>query len=713
MKKKVFSKILLSLFLVCVSAVAITVISGLIYSTTVKLDKTKLSLSDVAIGIYDGENELVSSNVGKVGIDDIPSNLKNAFIASEDKRFYEHRGLDYYRIAGALIHDLKTKSFEQGASTISCQLIKNTHLSNEKSIKRKFDEAILAKKLEKAYSKDEILETYLNVIYFGNGVYGVGNASFSFFGKDPKELSIAECASLSAIVANPSKYSPIYNPVNNNERKNTILKLMYDQKYITEDEYEQAKNEFVEAKKTTAIERYGYNQIVIYEACNILGISETELKQSGYKIYTYLEKDKQKDCVLALEKSDVSSSITVANNENYSIIAYAANHRYSPFTMRRNAGSIIKPFIYASAFENGIMYPVTRIDDSPIEFGSYKPKNYSDNYKGVISVREAIGFSSNVCAVKTLQSVGFDKAKNTLEKFGFEVNENDDNYALALGATDKGVTIENVVSAYSSLANEGNFCPVSTVRFIETNDGKIIYMRNVSESKIIEDKTADMINDCLNFCTQKGTARKLAKHVNLCSKTGTFEVGDKNSDSWVVTYDARNTYCVWQGNLSMKKEDMISKKGSSGIDYIIDLIPSQNDFPVTKTQKQAIDVLTLDRQNQIKLASFNTPQRFVVYDYAPSECETSSVFVSPKVDCNIILSNDRIIVDINAYPECKYNVYNRTLFGEDLIATIDNSSEKIKIEFQPYIGQNSVVIVPIAKGINDAVGVEYEETIYY
>lgn len=713
MKKKVWKKALLWSFLSVLTITAVFVIGILIYSTTVKLDKTKLSISDTAIEIYDCSDALVSASIGKADIDRIPENLKNAFISTEDKRFYRHHGLDYYRIAGALVHDIKTKSFEQGASTISCQLIKNTHLSNEKSIKRKVDEAILSIKLEKNYSKEQILETYLNVIYFGNGIYGIANASYSYFDKSPDQLTLGECASLSAIVANPSKYSPVYHPAENNERKNTVLKLMLDQKYISQEEYNQAVSETVKANNTKYDQSYGYNQIAISEASDLLGISEAELKRSGYKIYTYLDRQKQIDCSDSIRKCDVSASIIIGDNREYSIIGYSSNHRFSPFTMQRNAGSIIKPFIYASAFENRVLYPITRIDDLPSTFGDYTPRNYSDIYKGKISIREALAYSSNVCAVKVLQSVGLDRAKNTLGKFGFELTESDNNYTLALGVTNKGVSIEKVLSAYGSLANQGIYKKFSTIRYIEAKDGKIVYMRDASDKRIIDEKTADMINDCLNYCTQKGTARKLAEHKNLCSKTGTFEVGDKNSDSWFVGYDAENTYCVWLGNLSMKKEDMISKKGSSGIDYVADIIDRDNVYPKTTNQKQAIDVLTLERQNRIELASFNTPQRYIVFDYAPDNAPISQTFISPKADCVITLENDLFKIVLSPQSECKYNVYHRTELMQNLIATVDNSIDIVRIEFSPFFGKNSILIVPIAKGIYEIEGERYQEDFYY
>lgn len=713
MKKKRLKKFFIIFSLSLVAIVCISIIALLIFASTCKINEQKLKVAEAEISIYDDKSNIISSNKSYAKLSDIPEKLQQAFIASEDKRFYSHKGLDYVRIMGAIVHDIKTKSLDQGASTITCQLIKNTHLSNEKTFNRKLKEAILSKKLEKEYSKDEILEMYLNVIYFGTGIYGVSNASYMFFGKQPNELTLSECASLASVVVNPKNYSPILNVENNNKRKNTVLSLMHEQGYITDEEYNEEKNLKVVANTPSTAKFTDYTQIALWEASEILGISQLDIKRNGYSIYTYLDEEKQTMCQDSIEQAQVSTSLMVADPNNFSITAYSSNHAYSPFTMKRNAGSIIKPFIYAGAFESNLLFPINPIDDSPTEFGDYKPKNYANNYRGTISVREALSHSSNVCAVKVLQTLGFYRAEQTLNSFGFKTNSKDQNYSLALGALSEGVTISEVVQAYSVFANGGNFANLSTIKMIKDSNGKVVYERNVSSNKIISLDTVSMINDCLMTCAKSGTAKKLSRFGGICAKTGTFEVGEKNSDAWCVAYDSENVYCSWLGNLSMKKEDMIENKGSFGINHLVNII--DNDIkpaPIEKI-KQGLDMLVLKRTGQIKLASDNTPERYIIYDFVPKNCEVSNLFTSPTVDAKITLVGENINIKINAHRECSYQIYNRNRPIPEEIGYIQGNDNEITISSKANNGLNEIVIIPTVHGKSEIIGTEFCESIYY
>lgn len=713
MKKKRLKKFLIAFSLSLVTIVSILIIALLIFASTCKINEQKLKVAEADISIYDDKSNIISSNKSYTKLSEIPDKLQQAFIATEDKRFYSHKGLDYVRIMGAIVHDIKTKSLDQGASTISCQLIKNTHLSNEKTFNRKLKEAILSKKLEKEYSKDEILEMYLNVIYFGTGIYGVSNASYVFFGKQPNELTLSECASLASIVVNPKNYSPILNIENNNKRKNTVLSLMHEQGYISDEEYNEEKIIKVVANTPSNAKFTDYTQIALWEASEILGISQLDIKRNGYSIYTYLDEEKQTKCQGSIEEAQVSTSLMVADPNHFSITAYSSNHGYSPFTMKRNAGSIIKPFVYAGAFENNLLFPISPIDDSPTEFGDYKPKNFANNYRDTISIREALSHSSNVCAVKVLQTLGFNRARQTLSSFGFKTNSKDENYALALGALSEGVTISEIVQSYSVFANGGNFANLSTIKMIKDKNGKVVYERNVTSNKIISSDTVSMINDCLMNCTKEGTAKKLSRYGGLCAKTGTFEVGDKNSDAWCVAYDSENVYCSWLGNLSMKKEDMIENKGSFGINHLVKIIDNDiNPAPVEKI-KQGLDMLVLKRTGQIKLASDNTPERYIIYDFAPKHCEISTLFTSPTVDAKISLIGEDINIKINAHRECSYIIYNRKSPFPEEIGYVQGNDNEITISSKAYNGFNEIVIIPTVHGKNEIDGIEFRESVYY
>lgn len=710
--KKGEKRIILYISLFFVSMVLLGGAILLVYSTTVKLDLDKFEVRNNSLEVYDIDNNLTLTDNKYTYLEDIPINLQNAFIAMEDKRFYSHNGLDLYRIGGALIHDIKVGSFEQGASTITCQLVKNTHLSNDKTLKRKLDEAILAVKLENKLSKNQILQSYLNVIYFGNGIYGVGNASLRFFDKELDQLTLPECVSIAAVVANPAKFSPITNPQNNNDRKNIILQAMLDQSLIDKSAYLEAVNVFVKANEQKDNRNSDYIELVIEEASKILGVSKSEIIQNNYKIYTYLDCEEQEKLVEQIKNATDSTSIVIADNKASSISAYVSNHRYSPFTMQRNAGSIIKPFIYASGFENDIMCPITYIDDSPTEFGNYTPKNYGNRYRGLITVRKALSVSSNICAVKTLESVGFSKAFATLNKFGFSTSEKDKNYTLALGSLNSGVTIVGITSAYSALANGGRYMPLSTIRMIEDNNGKTLYIRDESTIIACSARTADMINDCLKECVNNGTLKKLSSYNGLCGKTGTFEVNGKNSDCWLTLYDDNKTYCVWQGNLSMKKEDMLTKTGSSGVDLIIESIPKLSDYPHNVTKKQAIDALILQRYGQIQLASYNTPERYIIYDYAPTNAKISTLFTAPTADVKVVCTDGIIDITIKANAECYYLIYQKCMGFTIPLNRIENSSDEITVRTLLAPDKNEIMVETYVKGKNISQGETVTEYLY-
>ncbi len=698
MKRKGKKGIFLFITLFIISLVLLTGVCLLVYSTTVTLDLDKLKVQSNSLTVYDIDNNLTLTDNKYAYLKDIPIDLQNAFIAMEDKRFYSHKGIDLIRIGGAVIHDLKVGSFEQGASTITCQLVKNTHLSNDKTLKRKLDEAILAIKLENQLSKDKILESYLNVIYFGNGIYGVRNAASRFFDKELDKLSLAECVSIASVVANPSKFSPISNPQNNNHRKSIILKAMLEQSLIDSSAYQNALNTFVEANEQKGNRNSDYIELVIEEASNILNISKSDIKQGDFKIYTFLDNLEQEKLVEQIKNANDPTSIVIADNKAGSISAYVSNHRYSPFTMKRNAGSIIKPFIYASAFESEILYPITNIDDSPTVFGDYTPSNYGNRYRGMITAREALSVSSNICAVKTLESIGFSKAFTTLNKFGFSTSEQDNNYALALGSLHNGVTIVGITSAYSALANGGRYRALSTIRMISDKNGKALYIRKENTADAITHRTADMLNDCLRECVNSGTLKKLSSFKGFCGKTGTFEVNGKNSDCWLTLYDSDKTYCVWQGNLSMKKEDMLTKTGSSGIDLIIDLIPKNGNYPYNTTKKQAIDALILQRYGQVQLASYNTPERYIIYDFAPIDAKISTLFTVPTAEVNVTCLDGLLDITINTKAECYYLIYQKCMGLTIPLKRIEDSSNEIKIQTFLAPDLNEIIVEPYVKG---------------
>ena len=380
--KKVF-KVFLIFFSIDFSLLAISGAGFYFYVTnSSNLDKSKLnSASPSTIEIYDKNNNLIRpKNENLISISKIKKHTKDAFISAEDKRFYSHNGIDFIRIGGAIISNLKSRSFSEGASTISQQLIKNTQLSSEKTITRKLKEIKMTKQLEKSFSKDEILEFYLNNIYFGNGCYGIENASNHYFNKSAENLSIEESALLAGTINAPSLYDIESNFEKANNRKNLILKLMKSYGKISENQYNEAVSSEIKLNiQKQSNSNFLYNEI-LKEASQKLDISEEKLKNNNYKIYTYIDLNLQNK-IKEIIKSNYSNldcnpniASIVTDNKSNGIIAIVGNKK--TFETKRQPGSIIKPIlVYAPAFENNTISPATKIVDEKVNIGGYSPEN--------------------------------------------------------------------------------------------------------------------------------------------------------------------------------------------------------------------------------------------------------------------------------------------------------------------------------------------------
>ncbi len=361
MKKFLKAAALTTLFIVTSLFVAATIYFNVV-TKDITLELEKLSQKP-SLTVLDNDNGIITEG-GYVAYDEIPSDLINAFVAVEDKRFFKHKGIDVKRMFGAAIANVKNGSVRQGASTITQQLIKNTHLTSEKSIDRKLKEIKLALMLERKLSKEEILERYLNVIYFGNGIYGVKDACRSFFGKELNELTLDECAAIAGVVKSPLNYSPMINAENSKKRRDLILRLMKEENYISENEYNSyIKKELVVADMKNADISKIYLSNALYEASRILGISEQNLVRSNYKIATYYQKEEQQylkssvnGIVSDLKNFDDNNALCIlTDNETAGIKAIYSDKTVNIFTLRRQAGSTIKPLaVYLPALENGI-----------------------------------------------------------------------------------------------------------------------------------------------------------------------------------------------------------------------------------------------------------------------------------------------------------------------------------------------------------------------
>ncbi len=628
-------KMILILFLISfisVILVAIIAFSSIYFS--VKLDKNAVITAKAQVQLFDSNNNAIEYNKLNryIPYEDISTNIISAFVALEDKRFFDHKGVDYYRTFGALYKNIKNRYIKEGGSTITQQLAKNTQLTNEKTLKRKIKELKLARDIEKNYTKEEILEMYLNAIYFGYGIYGIDCACRTYFDKEPIDVTVSEAAILAGIVKNPAKYSPISNPEKANKRKNLVLSLMREQNYIGEKEYEEAisQNYVYSGNKVNEM-CSPYFANVLSQAKILLDKTENEIIKSNYKIYTYYKVNDQKilyDAFMSKEYEVYSKngkacgySAILCDNLSGGVKAYYSNVDNNVFAFRRQPGSAIKPIlVYTPALESNYITTQTLFLDEKFDINGYSPDNYKNVYNGWISIEDAVKNSVNTVAVKLLSENGLDYSKAIANKMGISFDEKDNNYALALGGMTYGVTNLELTQAYMCLANGGFFIENSFISRIEDANGRIIFQNGTQPKQVISQDTAYLMTNMLCNTVKDGTARKLNQFsYDIAAKTGTvsYKNTDKNLDAWSVSYTTENTLCVWYGAIENNEEHAISATGGGMPTILASYIYKRLSVPKNKAFEASeniveleIDLFALNKDKQLLLSTQYTPEKY-------------------------------------------------------------------------------------------------------
>lgn len=722
MKKAVKIGIIITLILFILGSLFFIIfINDIMGISSVKFDKEKLIAVNQEIVVYNDDNvELKNtiSNKSIVKIGDVPNHVVNAFISIEDKDFFKHNGLNYKRIAKAMFNNLKSFSFKEGASTISQQLIKNTHLTNEKTIKRKVKEMLLTKKLEKEFSKKDILETYLNVIYFGENSYGIERAALTYFGKETKDLTLWEGATLAGIIKSPYTYSPVYNPENCLKRRNLVLSEMLRDKKISQAQYDEAVNmplEIVDRKQEQGVNNL-YVKACINEAEQILNLSEKDIILSGIKIYSYLDDEVQKQLYdIANNENNYhtnsygntnDSLLIMIDNETYAVLGYAGKSNYDLTNFVRQPGSTIKPIlVYAPALEKGLVSPDTLILDEEINYGGYSPKNVGGKYYGYVSVKESICDSLNVPAVKTLDYVGIENAKQFAKKAGIKFDENDNGLALALGGFTNGVTLKELTNSFLPFVNDGNFSKANFVRKIVDINGKTLYEHKPKEEKIMGEDTAYLMTNMLKEACKTGTSMKLKNlDFDVAGKTGTVAITgtNNNTDAYSVAYTTKHTMGVWIGNYSNATKYVLEGKNNGGT-YATNMIKmcfeelyannKPENFKQPNSVKEVeIDLKEYENNHVIKLASSNCPDRYKIKTLVSKRFEpkeTSELFANLSVEnFDVKIENGKVLVCFDAEDYLKYEIM-RVENGKTK-SLKKYSNKKGKIEYYDFnIKENS------------------------
>lgn len=621
----------------------------------VDFDVYRITGCDRTSIIYDGQSDVVTRLHGVqdrtwVSISELQPSTVYAFISAEDARFFEHEGVDVIRIAGAIVADIKAGSYVQGASTISQQLIKLSHLTSEKTISRKAEEAALAYEMERQYSKEDILEMYLNYVYFGGGYYGIEAAAEGYFGVHASDLTLDQSAMLAGILKSPSGYAPHINYAASINRRNNILRLMRDYGYITDDEKKQAS-----ARRPTILhdkrEEYSgyYTDAVTKSAAALMGITVDELIRGGYNIYSAMDSDIQHYCEEMFKNGelfpaeDSEAAIVVLEPSTGMLVAMVGGRSYTggisfnrATDIRRQPGSVIKPVIaYAPAFEYLNYTAADMILDEETTFADYTPSNYGNKYYGWVTVREAVTKSLNVPAVKTLSEVGVERAKDFAKRCGIEFDDKDDSLALALGGFTYGVSPLQIAGAYSCFASGGIYNTPTLIKKITDRNGLTVYEYRQDSRRVMSEANAYILTSMLKSVVTEGTGHRLnTLDIPIAGKTGTVGLANGNRDAWMAGYTPEYTAVVWQGYDS-DRLGLLPSSATGGTYPALMLYELFNhiypdgrsgDFEKPESVKQySIDAKTLKKQHKAVLANAMTPQSSRVTEYFTEETAPEDV----------------------------------------------------------------------------------------
>ena len=529
----------------------------------------KLSINKAqGIYLYDNDNNLLFEDSNDwIAIENISPYLIDATVNTEDKYFYQHLGFDFLRIAKAMIKNISSGSLKEGASTITQQYARNLFLNYDKTWSRKIDEAILAAELETHYTKDEILEGYLNTINYG-GVYGIESASWYYFGHSASELTLAEASMLAGIPQSPANNSPLINLKKAKNRQKVVLMSMVNNKTITENEMGDALDtnlNYIGKSNQSSLENVLYfRDAVMDELNNIVTIPKSILETGSFKVYTTLDVEAQKALENAvLNNMDGSSNIQVAglmmNPTDGGVLALIGGYNYSTsqfnraVSSKRQIGSTMKPILYYSALENGFTSASCFTSEkTTFNFSgkkTYTPSNYNDTYaNSSITMGAAIAYSDNIYAVKTHLFLGEKNLVNMSNRLGIE-SHLQAIPSLALGTGE--MSMIELVESYSSFANMGYKVESHFIERVEDSDGNILYEFKEEEDAILNSSLTFILNEMLTYTYDKAfinynypTVISLLPEITnkYAIKTGTTD-----TDLWIVGYNKNAVLSIWNG----------------------------------------------------------------------------------------------------------------------------------------------------------------------
>lgn len=715
--KKVFLTLLVVMFLCLIGGLGTF---AYFVSDAPKLDPDKLKVP-VPSKIYDMNKDLVTElgteKRDLVEFDEIPDLMKNAILATEDARFFKHNGIDLIRLGGAVIGNVTNGFGSQGASTLTQQVVKLTFLSNEKTIKRKAQEAWLALQLERNFSKEDIFEMYVNRVSMGGNVYGIKAAAKTYFNKSLDKLTLPEAALIAGLPQRPNAYNPFVNPDLADERKNTVLSLMYKHGFITKKEMKEAQNTSIASlivnQQEDVADDSPYDSFIdqILDEVEALGYNAYT---DGLEIYTTLDPDAQKrvndtlntDKYIRYPNNEIQAGVILLDTQSGEIRAIGGGRHQKvrrglnyAIDIQRQPGSTIKPILdYGPAIENLKWSTYQIFHDKPYTYSDGTPvNNWNGKYNGDVTMRTALQKSLNIPAVQAIQAVGTDKAKQFANNLGLGLTEITEAYAI--GGFKTGISPLQLAGAYSAFGNEGVYNEPHAIKKIVLSDGETEVNFEPESKRVMSDYTAFMISDMLKTVVQSGTGIEAnVPGVPIAGKTGTtnytkkeissYNVDeDQSPDAWFAGYSTNYTAAVWVG-YENKKNPVDDTK--LPLKIFKSLMTYMHDDIDTADFKQPDSVVKLPIEkgsNPAKLASPFTPESEIVYEYfvkGEEPKETSNKYKSVSGVSNLSVNYNEesqsasLKWNYDDIDDVHFEVYSSSDGGsEQLVKTTDSKEVEI------------------------------------
>ncbi|OTN75135.1 hypothetical protein A5886_000205 [Enterococcus sp. 8G7_MSG3316] len=594
-RKRIWKKYHVNKIFILLSLVALLVMSGYLFyiAKNTKVSELESGLKESTV-IYDANGDeagqLYSQKGTYISLDDISTDVINALISTEDRNFYSHHGFDIKGIARAAVRVMINRSTEGGGgSTITQQLAKNAYLSLDQTFSRKAKELFLAIEIEKKYTKDEILEMYLNSSYFGNGVWGIQDASLKYFGVNASELSIGEAATLVGMLKGPSIYNPIDHLENATNRRDTVLSLMVDNGVLDQTTADQQAQValgdllYDGYGNSESGYKYPYYFDAVIDEAESYGLDADDVMNRGYKIYTALDQNYQaqmeatykNDTLFPANASDgtmvQSGSVALDPNTGgvQALVGRRGEHVFRGFNfatqMKRSPGSTIKPIsVYAPALEAGYE-PDSILQDEPLDF--YDAQNFDGTYSGEVAMYQALAQSLNLPAVWLLHEIGLDRGYSEAQDFGLSLTDSDKYWGLALGGLEKGESPMTMAAAYGVFANGGYYYQPHLITKIVDSTGAVIVDNTTAQGKrIISQETADKMTSMMLGTYSNGTGVSASPYgFTVAGKTGTTETNfdaSKVNDQWIMGYTPDVVISTWLGFEQSSAEHYLT--GTSG-----------------------------------------------------------------------------------------------------------------------------------------------------